>query len=465
MRENRFPMTKIPYIDLRTREDDKTIIKNPHQGWYIHYIDNGVNRKYYRDGIAKGDYLEDFPCLNHLYLRVDWADIETEEGKFDWSYMDSIFDEWGPHGYTFSFRFCCYEAGDFYATPKWVRDAGANGTDVLISAENDTNRRYSWEPDYSDPIFLEKLENFMREVGRKYNGDPRVEYIDIGTYGTWGEGHTFCGTRKNWDFETLKKHVDMHLKYLPDTILMLNDDMCKTVIRGEGAEKGEEFARYCTGKGIGVRDDSICVTGCCREFGYDTVQIPELFEMTYDTAPVDIEYAHFASVSDDCIRECFPFAEAMKNTHATFAGFHGYPRLWLEKHKYFTEYAANRLGYWYFINGIELPECVSGLKSVAKLDIENRGFAVSYHPFTLKIRAVGENGTFDIFTAERLNLGWKPSSVTRENVVLDFKDVPHGEYRIELGLFSGEKTIKIAMQEKYCRDGWYELANTTVTEI
>ena len=30
----------------------------------------------------------------------------------------------------------------------------------------------------------------MTEYGRKFNGDSRVEFIDVGTYGTWGEGHT-----------------------------------------------------------------------------------------------------------------------------------------------------------------------------------------------------------------------------------------------------------------------------------
>lgn len=82
-------------IDLRPLADDKALLKNPHKGWYIHYIDNGIVRPAYRDTIRDGDYLEDLPLINHLYLRVDWSDLEPEEGKFDWSYLDRIFDEWG----------------------------------------------------------------------------------------------------------------------------------------------------------------------------------------------------------------------------------------------------------------------------------------------------------------------------------------------------------------------------------
>ena len=29
------------FVDLRPLEDDKTVLKNPHKGWFWHYIDNG----------------------------------------------------------------------------------------------------------------------------------------------------------------------------------------------------------------------------------------------------------------------------------------------------------------------------------------------------------------------------------------------------------------------------------------
>lgn len=32
------------YIDLNFCQDDETVLKNPHKGWYWHYIDNGVDR-------------------------------------------------------------------------------------------------------------------------------------------------------------------------------------------------------------------------------------------------------------------------------------------------------------------------------------------------------------------------------------------------------------------------------------
>ncbi|MBR5602382.1 MAG: hypothetical protein IKW24_07085, partial [Clostridia bacterium] len=36
------------YVDLRLLVDDKTVLRNPHKGWFWHYIDNGYTRGAYR---------------------------------------------------------------------------------------------------------------------------------------------------------------------------------------------------------------------------------------------------------------------------------------------------------------------------------------------------------------------------------------------------------------------------------
>ncbi|MBO4363436.1 MAG: hypothetical protein J5912_03540, partial [Clostridia bacterium] len=89
------------YRDLRAIADDRRILRNPHKGWYWHYIDNGYPRPNYRRDHDPADHLEDFPGLNHLYLRFDWGDIEKEEGVYDWSYIDSIMEEWSRYDYRF----------------------------------------------------------------------------------------------------------------------------------------------------------------------------------------------------------------------------------------------------------------------------------------------------------------------------------------------------------------------------
>ena len=112
------------YIDLRHLADDKTVLENPHKGWYYHFVDNGLKRPVYRDKITEVKKFKT-PCMNHLYLRLDWIDIQgAGEDIYDFSPIDEIMEKWAPLGYKFALRFCCYEPWLEYATPKWVFDLG-----------------------------------------------------------------------------------------------------------------------------------------------------------------------------------------------------------------------------------------------------------------------------------------------------------------------------------------------------
>lgn len=456
-------------IDLSKSIDDKILLPNPHKGWYIHYVDNGLCRTTYRDGIAEGDFLEDFPGLNHLYLRLDWSDIEPTEGEFDWSFVDSVFASWGAKGYRFSFRFCCFETSNPYATPEWVRLAGAKGS--FIERKSASASKPLWEPDYGDPVFLEKLNTFLGRCAEKLDGHPLVEFVDVGSFGTWGEGHTFSGSGRAYSADVLRRHIDLHLKHFVRTPLLLNDDICNTAKIGgassfapDGDGSARALAEYCAAKGMGARDDSVCVDFFSRAFGYDTLRSPDFFDyFSRYGAPVDIELQHYHMVGPEVMKSCLPFLEALKRSHASFAGFHGYPRPWLEKFRDFTEYAANRMGYWYFLTALDLPECVSGLKSIAGLHVENRGFAPAYRPYTLKLRAVGDGGEYPLHSSDGLNLGWVGEHI--ERLTLDFAGVPAGEYELQLGLFDGDIPIRFAMRESEYVSGWHRLAKISVSDI
>ncbi|MBR4942196.1 MAG: hypothetical protein IKZ19_09385, partial [Clostridia bacterium] len=115
------------FRDLREFQNDQKILRNPHKGWYWHYIDNGYLRDNYRKNHDPNDHLERFPGLNHLYLRFDWGDIEVEEGVYDWSYIHKIMDEWSKYDYRFAMRFVTYEgaANIPFATPEYVYRKGA----------------------------------------------------------------------------------------------------------------------------------------------------------------------------------------------------------------------------------------------------------------------------------------------------------------------------------------------------
>ncbi len=441
------------YRDLRPLADDRRILRNPHKGWYWHYIDNGYPRPNYRRDHDPSDHLEDFPGLNHLYLRFDWGDIEKEEGVYDWSYIDSIMEEWSRYDYRFGMRLVTYEGSGTipFATPEYVFKAGAKCY-ALPGGR--------LEPDYGDPVFLEKLSRFMEEAGRKFNGDPRVELVDVGTFGTWGEGHTGNGSDIVHPAEVIKKHIDLHVKNFPDKFVILNDDHINHRW-SRGVEENLELIDYAAALGLGLDDDSVCVRCYADNCGYNTLRTPWLFDRLSPNAPIVLEFEHYQAVPPEVFRSGYPFLDAMQRTHATFAGFHGYPRPWLSREPWLTEYAANRLGYWYFVDGIDLPPLLSGVNNRIRLHFANRGFAASYRKFELKLRLAGAGGNY----TQTLDVDcrrWQPGVLNVEDVALRPLVSP-GSYDVELGLFEGDRPIELALKAGVkTADGFYRLGAVEV---
>ena len=449
------------YRDLRSLADDKAVLRNPHKGWYWHYIDNGYGRDNYRALHDPADHLTDFPGLNHLYLRFDWGDIEREEGVFDWSYIDAIMETWSAFDYRFAFRVCTYEGSSAnpslqYATPKWVYDAGAR----YICCANG-----ALEPDYGDPVFLDKLARFMSEFGRRFDGDPRVELVDIGTFGTWGEGHTAYGTEKTWPVDVLKAHIDLHADNFPHKPILFNDDMVNHRSLIAPMEENRALVDYAVSRGCGARDDSVCVAYYSRTCGYNTLRTPFLFDHFWRQAPVDLEFEHYESVLDrpDDFAGGFPFLDALMRTHATFAGFHGYPRPWLKQAPYLTEYVANRIGYWYFLDGILIPPLHEG-ENQLEFVFHNRGYAPCYTRYEAKACLWGGDGMrYDFDLPSLDNRLWQPGETARACAALRLFNVPRGTYRLGFGLFEGTRPIELGIHRQYRQaDGYYDLAQVIV---
>ena len=214
--------------------------------------------------------------------------------------LDDIIDEYGKLGYSFSLRMCTYQTNvrrwgnNPIATPDYVIKEGAKGYYYDIVDPFDSSKRYegqAWEPDYSDEIFLRYAEEAMMRLGEKYDGDPRIELVDIGTFGKYGEGHT---ENNIYDEAVIKRHIDIARKAFPKTLLYTNDAMLK-----HNKDFSKSLTEYCLSNDIGIRDDSICVTWhALNSPSYDTIHSMYLFEPFFDKIPVNIEFARDGVVEE-----------------------------------------------------------------------------------------------------------------------------------------------------------------------
>ena len=154
-------------------ERDNTMLLNPGKGWVQYY---GTD-KYTDDYISVG------------YTRWPWADIEPKEGRFNWKAIDDFIRLFQGHAKKAAFGVMNVSTGlGQYVTPKWVFDAGA--VPLGVSDNSSPTGRQMIPKTWDDPVFLKKFKTFVQALGRRYDGHPELAFIDIRSYGNWGEGHT-----------------------------------------------------------------------------------------------------------------------------------------------------------------------------------------------------------------------------------------------------------------------------------
>jgi hypothetical protein len=438
-------------IDLRGQWDDRTPLENPHKGWYHHYPDNHID-KYV---VTKDADLLAFPGMDHVYIRLAWAYLEPREGEFDWGVIDRIIDKWTKHGLGIAFRISCRETStdrieQQYATPRWVMQAGAKGGYYHMGMP--TGPEGPWEPDFGDQVFMAKLENFLRAFAARYDGKPWLRYVDIGSIGDWGEGHTSAGSRMDCGLATRLRHVDLHLSFFKKSQLVATDDF--VYVLKDPADRKTLHEHIIT-NGISYRDDSILVNGYLREHSDAfTVRSPEMFADAWLKTPTVFELEHYGAVKnlgnwdgrlDSQVTQFGKgkkgpdyFRGALELLHATYIGYHGDAHQWLADNPELTGELLNRCGYWYFPLTIRLPEqLAAGQEAEMEMAWENRGVAPAYEKFHLTVRLEGPGGFEQ--ELESGNRRWIPRAAQTWNESYRLKlpaDLKAGDYMLSFKLHS-----------------------------
>lgn len=223
------PQAQPERVTVRFTETESLHV-NPGKGWMVHQRLPSQQPR--------------LPC-SVAYFRLNWEELEPVEGDYRWVQIDEAIKAWEKQGARIAFRIMTANAHTkgYYCSPKWLFDAGCRSYEYLRGGEDTMEggqRIPRIEPDYSDPLFLKKHETLIRAVAARYDGHPQVEFLDIGSYGIWGEWHTPNG--KPW--KVRRGIIDMYLSSFHKTPLVsMSDDA--------------EALAYSLSHGAGFRRDGV----------------------------------------------------------------------------------------------------------------------------------------------------------------------------------------------------------------
>jgi GH35 family endo-1,4-beta-xylanase len=384
-----FALTSSAEEIVITPTDTGEALVNPMMGWCLYFYSNIPTN--YGSKLAPSDTMDEFPGISTIYLRLPWAYIEPQEGVYDWSIVDAPAQRWIDKGMKVALCFSSAESWLMYATPEWVKDAGAKGYYCAVG-KGVVEDGPLWEPDYNDPIFLEKVDNFLTALAKRYDGNPNVAFVDVGSFGVWGEGHTFHTTGIQYPAEVVNKHIDLYAKHFKKTLLVANDDY---------SFQGDETVDYAREKGMTLRDNSILVQPPPNSWYHG-----EMAEAFWPRLPIILEHEHWQGSKDRGAWTSELFMQAIEEYHASYMSIHWFPREFLEGERELIDQVNQRLGYRLQLREARWPKTV-GLKERVRFDSTwaNVGVAPCYPggfvAFTLKdaqdgIVAVFSNEAFDV---------------------------------------------------------------------
>ena len=163
------------------------------------------------------------PCIDN-YLRYNWSVIEKSEGVYDFSAIKAAAEKAknDPDGRgTFSFGIRCVVQGVDHAYPAYI--------DAKMGSWK-SEKMKCWVPDWNNAYFLERLDALVAAMGREFNKDPRIGYVEIRSFGNWGEWHLSrfelpIAPVTEITPATIHQLIDSYVKAFPDKqLIMLSDN-------------------------------------------------------------------------------------------------------------------------------------------------------------------------------------------------------------------------------------------------
>jgi hypothetical protein len=382
----------------------------------------------------------DFPESSVAYLRWFWSQLEPQRGKYRWEIVDTALAEARRHHQRLAIRLMPYD--NKHALPDWYIRSGARRANKSTDKDGEI-----WSPDSSDPLYINTWSAIVREMGKRYDGHPDLDHVDISTVGYWGEG--WGPYLPEWPVQ--QQLIDLYFQAFPRTLLLMNFDELPALVYG-------------TKKGAGWRLD------CWGDMGRPGKNFAHMLDLypqqiargklqdVWRTAPVSLESCGVPESWKQWGFSLKPILDQALRWHASTINIKSSP-IPAEWKRAFDEF-QKQIGYRFVLKKLEYPSRV-GHGSMAQVNMWwfNAGVAPVYRDYRLAI----EIGSA-VIPLEADIRQWLPGDSVWENTISVPWDLKPGKYRLRVALLDPvtlSPVIQLAIGGRQ-NDGWYDMGDIDV---
>jgi Domain of unknown function (DUF4832)/Beta-galactosidase len=383
----------------------------------------------------------DFPDTSIAYLRWYWSALEPEPGKFDWEIIDLALQEARKHRQTLQIRLMPYSDRD--PLPGWYRDSGARRANK--PADKDGN---IWQPDFSDPLYLKYWGALVAEAGKRYDGNPTLESVDISSVGYWGEGWS----KYMPAFSAQQPLIDIWLESFRKTTLLMNFDQPQAL--AYGTQHGAGWRLDCLGDMRPKFPEMLDI--------YPQQVVRTGIQDVWQHAPVSLETCGTPSTwKRDGFDVTYILDQALR-WHISSLNVKSSP-IPPEWKKQFEDFERH-MGYRFILRRLEYPATVKPGSSVPiSMWWLNAGVAPIYKEYWLAVELQSGDKTTVLRIPADLTK-WLPGDAVVDTSLSIPKDLTPGTYRFRVALLdpkTSQPAVLLAIKGRQ-PDGWYDLGSVAL---
>jgi len=426
---------------------------------------------------------DNYPPTRISYCRWAWKVIEPEKGKIRFDVLDAALKTAHDRGQTLQMRMQPWvgpeDAPDWYYAMGGTRQGGpttrpsvpsapagvlappgATPTSAPAPTTTRARRPRFQETDFNNPLYLQHWGDFIRALGKRYDGHPDLESFDVAYAGQFGE------EGGNATYETASKLVDVYREAFQktDLLLMLGTPGCKYASTLKDRHFG--WRADCFGDLRMGRDQST-PRNLSWNHSYDAYpqQVAETIApdawryapVTYETCGTVSSWKRSNYDIDWIIEQGSKYHISVFMPKSVVI-----PEEWMGKIMEFNK----RMGYRFFIQQMYLPEDARpGQLIETVVTIDNKGCAPIYRPYHFALRFSQGEKSYVVKLKQDIRT-WMPDlSFFREKFIYPPELEIGKEVKVSCAIVNDQDqpVVKLAIKP-LAVDGWHELARMGASE-